>query len=112
MAPKRWRDEELVRMGGLTSAMLGKSLKAMTLAGEVEIHRIVEEDKSVDLLYRDTVSWASWRRKSYSYTQPMQLSHLIGIANYIEGVGDVVKKDMLVNARKGHEPGLLSARAR
>ncbi len=99
---------ELVRMGGLTSAMLGKSLKAMTLAGEVEIHRIVEEDKSVDLLYRDTVRFlGKLAQKNLILTQPMQLSHLIGIANYIEGVGDVVKKDMLVNAEKRARTGFV-----
>lgn len=99
---------ELVQMGGLTSAMLGRSLHAMTLADEEEIHRVAEEDKNVDLFYQETVRFlGKLTQKNLVLTQPMQLSHSVGIANYIEGVGDVIKKDMLVNAEKRSRTGMV-----
>jgi len=99
---------ELVRMGGLTSAMLAKSLNAMIRDDEKEIHLLAEEDRNVDLLYKETVRFlGKLAQKNLVLTQPKQLSHSIGIANYIEGIGDVIKKDMLANAEKRARTGMI-----
>lgn len=99
---------ELVRMGGITSEMLSRALPVMATGDEAEFKQLVEADKNVDLLYDQSIRFlGKLTQKNLVLTQPQQLNYSVGIANYVESVGDVVKKDMLAIAQKRTRNGLV-----
>jgi len=92
---------ELARLGGLVSDMLGDSLHVTVSGTEDEVARLERADNDVDTLYRECIRYlGKLSQENLVLKQPQQLGDYIGIANYLETVGDVIEKDMLGVARK------------
>ncbi|QEG22638.1 Na/Pi cotransporter family protein [Mariniblastus fucicola] len=92
---------ELVRLGVIVSNMLGSSM-GVALQGKTEdIQRIASLDDDVDLLYGQIITYlAKLSQQNLIDPQPKMIHEFVGIANYLENIGDVMDKEMLVNARK------------
>ncbi len=98
---------ELVRLGGLVRDMLAQSLHVTVSGTEDEVVRLERADNDVDTLYKETIRYlGKLSQESLVLKQPQRLSEFIGIANYLENVGDVIEKDLLGVARKRLRNGL------
>ncbi len=92
---------ELVRLGGLVRDMLAHSLHVTASGTEDEVARLERADDDVDTLYRESIRYlGKLSQGNLVQKQPQQLSDFVGIANYLENVGDVIEKDLLAVARK------------
>jgi len=92
---------ELVRLGDLVRGMLARSLDVATSGVDSEIDELVAADSEVDTIYEEIIRYiGQLSQRDLIGTQPQQLSQYVGIANYLENIGDVIDKDMLSAARK------------
>ncbi|MEX1312202.1 MAG: Na/Pi cotransporter family protein [Candidatus Sulfomarinibacteraceae bacterium] len=92
---------ELARLGSLVRDMLGDSLQVTTSGTEHEVARLERADNDVDTLYRMCIQYlGKVSQENLVLKQPQQLGDFIGIANYLENIGDVIEKDLLGVARK------------
>jgi phosphate:Na+ symporter len=92
---------ELGRLGGLVRDMLGDSLQVTVSGAEHEVARLERADNDVDTLYRMCIHYlGKVSQENLVLKQPQQLGDFIGIANYLENIGDVIEKDLLGVARK------------
>ncbi len=98
---------ELLRMAMLARSMLGQSLRVATTGGDEESDAILRADEDIDTLYGDIIRFiGKLSQKDLIHRQPQQLSDFVGIANYIENIGDVLDKDVLTIARKRRDADL------
>ena len=92
---------ELSRLGDLVRKMLDHALQVATTGTEADIDRVIDEDSDVDAIYEAVIRYiGQLSQRDLIGNQPQQLSQYVGIANYLENIGDVVEKDMLSVARK------------
>ncbi len=98
---------ELVRLGDMVREMLSGSLRVMTIGSETQISDLARTNSDVDTIYQETISYlGKLSQKDLVQTQPLELSQFIGIANYVENIGDVIEKDLLASARKRIQSGI------
>ncbi|WP_442510356.1 Na/Pi cotransporter family protein [Novipirellula sp. SH528] len=92
---------ELVRLGELSQNLLKQSLAVATQGSRRDIARIREKVDDVDHLHGEIITFlARLSQKSIMDPQSNQLYRYIGIANYMENVGDVVENNVLTDATK------------
>jgi phosphate:Na+ symporter len=92
---------ELARLGGRVRSMLGDSLHVTVDGTRDEVEHLKRQDNDVDTLYRACVRYlGKLSQEDLVLKQPQQLGDFIGIANYLENVGDVIERDLLGVARK------------
>ena len=92
---------ELVRLGGLVRSMLTQSLHVVSMGTQAEVDALEAADNDVDLIYEACISYlGKLSQSSLVGDQPRQLSQFVGIANYLENIGDVIEKDLLAVASK------------
>jgi phosphate:Na+ symporter len=97
---------ELVRLGGMVHDMLTRSLHVVTTGTEREIDSLMAADNDVDKIYEECIRYlGKLSQKDLVQTQPHQLSQFVGIANYLENIGDVIETDLLGEARKRIQSG-------
>ena len=92
---------ELVHMGGLVKSMIDRSLDAAIAGSESDAAALSRADDDVDRLYEDIIGYlGKLSQKDLINPQPQYLHNFVGIANYLENIGDVVEKDLLAIAGK------------
>ena len=92
---------ELLRLGGMIRAMLARSLHVVASGNNYEITSLGHANNDVDVLYQEIIHYlGKLSQQELVQQQPQQLSQYIGIANYLENIGDVIEKDLLSAARK------------
>ena len=92
---------ELVHMGGLVKSMIDRSLDAAMAGSESDAAALSRADDDVDKLYEEIIGYlGKLSQKSLINPQPQYLHNFVGIANYMENIGDVVEKDLLAIAGK------------
>ncbi len=98
---------ELVRLGGLVGDMMKRSIDVVTAGTERDAEAMVKADDDVDALYGEIVGFLGrLSQKDLIHPQPQQLARFVGIANYLENIGDVIEKDLLAALRKRVASGL------
>jgi phosphate:Na+ symporter len=92
---------ELVRLGGLVRSMLTQSLHVVSMGTQAEVDALQSADNDVDRIYEACIRYlAQLSQSSLVGDQPRQLSQFVGVANYLENIGDVIEKDLLAVASK------------
>lgn len=92
---------ELSRLGGLVRATLAQSLQVVTSGREKEVAAALRADEDIDTLYAAIIRFiGKLSQKDLIKKQPQQLSSFVGIANYLENIGDVMEKEMMPVANK------------
>jgi phosphate:Na+ symporter len=87
---------ELVRIGGLVDNMVHRSLRAAMHGTEHDARALEKADDEVDELYEKVIVFlGELSQRELVGEQPQDLSRFVGIANYLENIGDVISKDML-----------------
>lgn len=92
---------ELVRMGGFVKDLLEKTLDVI-LKGNIEnIKSLSQSDDDIDRLHGQIISYlGKLSQQDLVVPQPKTLHEFVGIANYLENIGDVIDKNLMENARK------------
>jgi phosphate:Na+ symporter len=92
---------ELVRMGGFVNDLLEKTLDVI-LKGNIENIKILSKsDDDIDRLHGQIISYlGKLSQQDLVVPQPKTLHEFVGIANYLENIGDVIDKNLMENARK------------
>lgn len=99
---------ELVRLGELVRSMLQRSFRVATRGTEKEIVALSHADDDVDTLYEAVIRYlGKLSQRDLIQPQPNQLSQFVGIANYLENIGDVIETDLLPAASKRRGTGLV-----
>ena len=92
---------ELLRLGEMVGATLAQSLRVVTGGRKEDVDKIILADDNIDTLYADVIRFLGrLSQKDLIRNQPQQLSGFVGIANYLENIGDVVEKEMMPVANK------------
>ena len=92
---------ELVYLGQLVKLMMDRSLAAAISGSEDDANALSRADDDVDSLYEAIIGYLSkLSQVALIKPQPQDLQNFVGIANYMENIGDVVVKDLLVVIRK------------
>jgi len=92
---------ELVHLADLVNAMIKGSLKATLHGTEQDANALSRADDDVDALYTEIVRYlGKLSQRGLVARQPAQLNDFVGIANYLENMGDVIEKDLLPIAGK------------
>jgi phosphate:Na+ symporter len=87
---------ELVHLGGLVKSMIDRSLDAAISGSENDAATLSRADDDVDRLYEEIVRYlGKLSQTALINPQPQYLQDFVGIANYLENIGDVVEKDLL-----------------
>ena len=87
---------ELVHLGGLVKSMIDRSLEAAMIGSEDDAAALSRADDDVDKLYEEIIRYlGKLSQMALINPQPQYLHNFIGIANYMENIGDVVEKDLL-----------------
>ena len=87
---------ELVRMGGLVKSMIDRSLDAAVSGGNNKAAALSRADDDIDRLYEAIIRYLGKLSQAPLVTpQPQYLQNFVGIANYLENIGDIVEKDLL-----------------
>jgi len=98
---------ELVRLGGLVREMLGRSMEVATTGTQADAQSISKADEDIDEIYGEVIRFlGKLSQKDLIQPQPLQLGRYIGIANYLENMGDVMSKELLSVLRKRLAMGL------
>jgi len=88
---------ELVRLGGLVQSMIDKSLQVVMTGSQQDAEALTRADDDVDKLYESIIRYlGKLSQAALINPQPRYLQNFVGIANYLENIGDVVEKDLLV----------------
>ncbi len=99
---------ELVRLGELSQSMLRRSFPVVTGGTEQDIITLSRADDEIDTLYEAIIRYlAKLSQKDLIQPQPEQLSEFVGIANYLENIGDVIETDLLPVGSKRRSTGLV-----
>jgi phosphate:Na+ symporter len=92
---------ELVRLGGFARSILEQALQVATTGAESDVVAMARADDEIDTLYEDIIRYlGKLSQKNMIQPQPQLLNQFVGIANYLENVGDVMEKDLLAAANK------------
>ena len=92
---------ELLRLGGLVRKSLAQSLQVVTRGREEEVAATLRADEDIDKLYLAIIRYlGKLSQKDLIKRQPHQLGSFVGIANYLENIGDVMEKEMMPVANK------------
>jgi phosphate:Na+ symporter len=87
---------ELLRLGGLVKSMLDRSLDTAISGSDADAARLSRSDDDVDILYEEIIRYlGKLSQATLINPQPQYLQNFVGIANYMENIGDVIKKDLL-----------------
>jgi phosphate:Na+ symporter len=87
---------ELLHLGGLVKSMIDRSLDAAMTGSESDAAALSRADDDVDKLYEEVIRYlGKLSQKDLINPQPQHLHDFVGIANYMENIGDVVEKDLL-----------------
>ena len=92
---------ELVRLGGMIQQMLSRAMHVATSGTHEEAEAISKMDDDVDTIYGEIIRFLGrLSQKNLVQPKPQQLSRYVGIANYLENMGDIIEKDLLGVMRK------------
>ena len=92
---------ELVRMGGFVSDVLDKTLDVVLKGSADNIKSLSKSDDDIDRLHGQIISYlGKLSQQDLVAPQPKTLHEFVGIANYLENMGDVIDKNFMENARK------------
>jgi len=92
---------ELVHLGELVKSMIDRSLETAIQGSESDAAALSRADDDIDLLYEDIIRYlGKLSQKNLIHPQPEYLHNFVGIANYLENIGDAVEKDLLTVAGK------------
>lgn len=92
---------ELVRLGGMVQQMFARAMHVATMGTHKDADTINKADNDVDAIYGEIIRFLGrLSQKNLVQPQPQQLSRYVGIANYLENMGDVIAKDLLGVLRK------------
>ena len=92
---------ELVRLAGLIRSMVSQSLHVACRGTQEQVDQLKMADNDVDQIYEACIRYiGKLSQRSLVGDQPEQLSRFVGIANYLENIGDVIEKDLLAVAGK------------
>jgi len=92
---------ELGHVAERIGAMLGASLRTTLQGSERDAEKLVDADNEVDSLYRQIIRYLGrLSQNDLVDRQPRQLNDFVGIANYLENIGDVIEKDLMPIAAK------------
>ena len=98
---------ELVRLGGLVGEMIRRSMQIATTGTPIDAEAIARADDDVDTIYGEIIRFLGrLSQQDLVQPQPQQLARFVGIANYLENIGDVIEKDLLAVERKRMTSGL------
>ncbi len=103
---------ELVRLAELNRDMLERSLEIATKGTPRDINRLRRAEDDVDTLHGAIILYlAKLSQKNLVSPQSTQLHQYIGIANYLENIGDVIENNVLVDALKRIRLGVVVSTA-
>jgi phosphate:Na+ symporter len=86
---------ELVHLGGLVKSMIDRALNVAIDGTERDATALSRADDSVDILYEAIIRYlGKLSQKELVNPQPQFLHDFVGIANYLENIGDVIEKDL------------------
>ena len=98
---------ELGHLGERVGEMMSHSLHIVTGGTEKDAAILAKADNDVDSLYREIIRFlGKLSQRDLIAAQPRQLAQFVGIANYLENIGDVIEKDLLAVQRKRLVNGL------
>lgn len=87
---------ELGRLGGIVKVMIGRSLDAALRGTDKDADALRHADDDVDALYEDIIAYlGKLSQKNLIDTEPGQLHNYVGVANYLENIGDVIEKELV-----------------
>ncbi len=99
---------ELVHLGGVVNSMVEVALRVALHGDERDVDRLSSADDDVDSLYGEIIRYlGKLAQRDLVAKQPQQLNDFVGIANYLENVGDVIEKDVLPLAAKRRRLGVV-----
>jgi phosphate:Na+ symporter len=102
--------KELTHLGELTRTMIDRALATTIQGSEQDAATLSRVDDDVDVVYGDIIHYLGRLSQQDLITpQPKQLQDYIGIANYLENIGDVIDKDLLVVAAKRRRKSIVVA---
>ena len=103
---------ELGRLGSRVREMIDESLTAVMTGLPDDAEALERADDEVDALYEGIIQYlGKLSQRELIAPQPQQLSDYIGIANYLENIGDVIEKDLLLLIDKRIRLGLIISRS-
>ena len=92
---------ELQHLGGLVKSMIDISIEVALSGADRDAAALSEADSDVDKLYEEIIRYLGMLSQAALINpQPLYLQNYVGIANYMENIGDVIKKDLLAIVRK------------
>jgi phosphate:Na+ symporter len=98
---------ELVHLGGLVKSMIDRSLDAAISGSEGDAAALSRADDDVDKLYEEVIRYlGKLSQAALINPQPQYLQNFVGIANYLENIGDVIEKDLLAIVGKRNRKSL------
>ncbi len=98
---------ELVHLAELVDSMIQRALHATLYGSSEDTDSLSAADDDVDALYNDIIRFlGKLSQRDLVAGQPQQLNDFVGIANYLENVGDVIEKDLLPIAAKRRRLGI------
>lgn len=98
---------ELSRLGELSASMIHRSLPTLLHGTEHDRQELSRSDDDVDALYEAIIAYLGrLSQKNLINPQPHYLHDFVGIANYLENIGDTIEKDLLAVAGKRVRNGL------
>lgn len=102
---------ELTYLGELIESMIAHSLEVTLRGTEREATALSQLDDEVDAVYEDIIRYLGrLSQKDLVTPQPQQLYDFIGIANYLENIGDAIDKDLLTVAAKRRRNSIVISR--
>ncbi|MDJ0759390.1 MAG: Na/Pi cotransporter family protein [Woeseiaceae bacterium] len=100
--------KELTHLGELTRSMIDRALDTTVHGSEQEAAALSKADDDVDTVYGDIIRYLGrLSQQDLIAPQPKQLQDYVGIANYLENVGDVIDKELLAVAAKRRRNSLV-----
>lgn len=92
---------ELVHLAQLVTDMVRQALRVTLHGSDRDTDLLSSADDDVDSLYSDILRYlGKLSQRSLVGNQPKQLNDFVGIANYLENIGDLIEKDLLPIANK------------
>lgn len=92
---------ELVRIGDMVGDMIRRSLAVAVRGTGKDAEALTRADDDLDTLYEAVILFlGKLSQRDLVGAQPQELARLIGIANYLENIGDVASKGMVGIERK------------
>jgi phosphate:Na+ symporter len=92
---------ELLRLGDMVGEMVRRSAGVATRGSQTDAQEISQADDDVDTLYEAIILFlGKLSQRELVASQPQEQARFVGIANYLENIGDVISKDMLNDLHK------------